>query len=173
MALIHSFVNIGLPVIVLPILKPYNWYLAYGYLSAAILATGILAVGTIFLLMLLPLSEEYAKASTALIPNIEVISILLKKGGYYSYHMGMALWSVGGLMFVSLLYKSKLIPRLISVWGFIGYLFLLSGSVVLLLEHNSTVEVVSVIPGGLFEITLSIWLIVKGFNSSAVVSEAT
>ncbi|MFT5505214.1 MAG: hypothetical protein ACI845_002737 [Gammaproteobacteria bacterium] len=47
-ALIHSFLNIGLPVIMLPILKPYNPYRAYGYLSTAILATTILAVGAIF-----------------------------------------------------------------------------------------------------------------------------
>ena len=57
MALVHTFLNIGLPIIVLPILKPHNKYLAYGYLSAAIAATVILAVGTIFLLLLLPLSK--------------------------------------------------------------------------------------------------------------------
>jgi hypothetical protein len=170
MALIHSFVNIGLPLIVLPILKPYNGYLTYGYLSAAIIATAILAAGTIFLLLLLPLSEEYVKSGAALTLNIEIMGILLKKGGFYFYHMGMAMWSIGGLMFVSVLYKSKLIPRLMSVWGIIGYIFLLLGSIMLLLEPNDTVEIVSVLPGGLFEVFLSIWLIVKGFNSSAIAS---
>lgn len=168
MALVHTFLNIGLPIIVLPILKPHNKYLAYGYLSAAIAATVILAVGTIFLLLLLPLSGEFVKASSLAIQNIEIIGSLLKKGGFFSYHMGMALWSIGGLMFVSVLYKSKLIPRSMSVWGIIGYIFLLSGSILELLEHNDIVEIASVIPGGLFEVTLSIWLIIKGFNSSAI-----
>ncbi len=166
MALIHTFLNIGLPIIVLSILKPYNRYLAYGYLCSAIIATVILSVGAIFLLLLVPLSEEYVKAGPATISNIEIMSTLLKKGGFIAYHIGMALWSLGGLMFVSVLYKSKLIPRLMSVWGIFGYLFLVSGSISELFEHNEVIEIVSVIPGGLFEITLSLWLIIKGFNSS-------
>lgn len=164
MAIIHTFLNIGMPVILLPILEPYNRYLAYGYLCAAIVATVILAVGAVILLFLLPLSDEYVKANSALIPNIEIMSILLKKGGFFGYHMGMTLWSLGGLMFVSVLYISKLIPRLMSVWGIFGYLILLSGSISELFEHNNIVEIGSVIPGGLFELTLSIRLIAKGFD---------
>jgi hypothetical protein len=164
MGLVHSFVNIGLPIIMLPILKPYNTRLAYGYLSAAIIATTILALGSIFLLLLLPLSEEYVKADISLIPNIEIIGSLLKKGAYYSYHMGMAFWSMGGLMLTALLYKSKLIPRPLSVLGIIGYLVLATGSVMALYTQNNEIDIISVIPGGIFEITLSVWLIVKGFN---------
>jgi hypothetical protein len=171
MALVHTFLNIGLPVIVLPILKPYSRYLAYGYLSAAIVATVILAVGAIFLLLLLPLSNEYVKANSPAIPSVEIISKLLKEGGFYAYHMGMALWSLGGLMFVSILYKSKLIPQLMSVWGLIGYIFLLLGSISELFGHNDIVDFVSVIPGGLFEITLSLWLIIRGFTAPTTVSK--
>ena len=156
----------------LPILKPYNRYLAYGYLCSAIVATVILAVGAMFLLFLLPLSDEYVKADSVAIPNIEVMGVLIKKGGFFGYHMGMALWSLGGLMFVSVLYKSKLIPRPMSVWGIIGYIFLLAGSILEIFEHNDIVDIGSVIPGGLFEIALSIRLIVKGFDSSALTPES-
>ena len=74
-------------------------------------------------------------------------------------------------MFVSLLYTSKLVPRPMSVWGMIGYVVLLLGSISEMFGHNDIIEIVSVIPGGLFEITLSVWLIVKGFNISAIGSE--
>ena len=171
MALVHTFLNIGMPVIVLPILKPHSRYLAYGYLSAAIVATVILSVGVIFILLLLPLSHEYVNASSAAMPSIDIMGILLKKGAFFGYHMGMAVWSIGGLMFVTILYKSKLIPRPMSVWGLIGYIVFLSGSVSELFGHNDVIEIVSVIPGGLFEIALSIWLIIKGFDLSAIVSE--
>jgi hypothetical protein len=168
-ALVHTFLNIALPVIMLPTIKPYSHYLAYGYLSAAIVATVILAVGAIFLLLLLPLSNEYVKANSIAIPSIEIIGKVLKEGGFYAYHMGMALWSLGGLMFVSILYKSKLIPRLMSVWGLIGYIILLSGSISELFGHNEIIDIISVIPGGLFEITLSLWLIIKGFTQPVIV----
>lgn len=168
MAIVHSFVNIGLPIIMLPILEPYNKRLAYGYLSAAIMATTILAAGTLFLLLLIPLSDAYVNTGSAAAPYFETMGILLKQGGFYAYHMGMALWAIGGLMFVSVLYKSKLIPRPLSLWGIIGYIILLSGSILEIFGHNGVVEMVSVAPGGLFEIALSIWLIIKGFNSSAI-----
>jgi hypothetical protein len=50
----------------------------------------------------------------------------------------------------------------------IGYLVLLSGSIPEMFGHNDIVKIVSVMPGGLFEITLSIRLIVKGFNGRAI-----
>ena len=168
MALVHTFFNIGLPVIMLPILKPFNRYLTYGYLSAAIAATVVLVIGAIFLLLLLPLSDEFVKAGSITASNYESMGILLKKGGAFSYQLGMALWGLGGLLFVSLLYISRLVPRLFSYWGFIGYIVFVSGTILEL--FGNSVGVILSIRGGLFEIFLSFWLIVKGFNSSVIVS---
>lgn len=164
MAIVHSFVNIGLPVIMLPILKPYNGYLAYGYLSAAVAATVVLVMGTIFILLLLPLSDEFVTAGSAIKPSYGINAVLLKKGGFYSYQMGMALWGIGGLMFCVLLYKSMLVPRIFPVWGFVGYLIFISGTILEFFGYS--VGVILSIPGGLFELFLSFWLIVKGFDIS-------
>jgi len=170
MALIHSFVNIGLPVIMLPILKPYNNRAAYGYLSAAIVATVILVVGAIFLLLLLPLSDEYVKAGSSVTPYFETMGVVLKKGGHFSYQIGMAIWGLGGLMFCYLLYQSQIVPRLLSVWGFIGYAIFISGTVLELFGNSVGVQMS--ILGGLFEIYLSFWFIIKGFNTSAIALES-
>ncbi|MEZ4660518.1 MAG: DUF4386 family protein [Caldilineaceae bacterium] len=53
-ALVHTFVNIGLPVLMLPILKPFNKTFAYGYLSLGIASTTVAVIGAIFLLLLIP-----------------------------------------------------------------------------------------------------------------------
>jgi hypothetical protein len=170
MALVHTFTNLALPILMLPILKPNHKYLAYGYLSFAIMATLILVVGTLFSLLLIPLSEEYVKAGSTMTSNFETMGILLKKASFFAYHMGMALWSIGGLLlFVAALYQSKLIPRVMSAWGIIGYFFLVSGSMLEIYEHHDIIEIVSVIPGGLFEITLSVWLIVKSYRPKKMV----
>jgi len=169
MAIVHTFLNIGMPIIMLPILEPHNKRLAYGYLSAAIAATTILAVGTLFLLLLIPLSDEYMNAGSTAAPYFETMGILFKQGSFYAYHMGMALWAIGGLLFVSVLYKSRLIPRPLSLLGIVGYIVLATGSILEIFGHNSVVEIASVIPGAIFEIGLSIWLIAKGFNTSATV----
>ena len=164
MALIHTIVNIGLAVIMLPILKPFNKTLSYGYLSAAIIASVVLVVGALFLLLLIPLSDEYVEFGTTDISTFEIIGSVLKKGGYFSYQIGMAIWGFGGLLFCSLLYHSMLVPRYLSIWGFLGYIVFISGTIFELFGY--TIGVLLSIPGGLFEISLSMWLIVKGFNVS-------
>tara|TARA_R110002126_G_scaffold290897_3_gene449401 strand:+ start:12614 stop:13294 length:681 start_codon:yes stop_codon:yes gene_type:complete len=163
-ALIHTIVNIGLPVIMLPILKPYNKTLTYGYLGAGITGTILLAFGAIFLLLLLPLSEEYIKLGASNESNFETIGILLKKGGFYSYQIGMAIWGFGGLLLCYLLYISKLVPRLFSIWGFVGYTIFIAGTILELFGYE--LGVLLSIPGGLFEISMSLWLLIKGFRVS-------
>lgn len=173
MAIVHTFLNIGMPVIMLPILIPFNKHLAFGYLGAAIAATVVLVAGAIFLLLLIPLSDNFVAAGSEPETYFETLGSLLKSGGTYAYHIGMALWSLGGMMFCIVLYQSKLIPRVMSVWGMIGYLVLVSGSTSELFKHNDRVEILSVIPGGLFEIALSLWLIFKGFNFTQYHHSAT
>ena len=164
--LVHTFVNIGLPVLLMPILKPFQENLAYGYLSFAIASTTIIVVSGIFSMLLIPLSDEYVKVSSAAAEYFVTIGNLLKIGGFYSYQIGMAIWGLGGLLFVSVLYKSKLVSRVFSVWGFIGYAVFIAGTILEL--FGSSVGVMLAIPGGLFEISLSLWLIFKGFNSSVL-----
>lgn len=164
MAVVHTFVNIALPVLMLPILKPHNQNLTYGYFGLAITATSVLAVGVIFLLMLIPLGQAYAISGPELGAQYQTFAELLNAGSRISYHLGMAIWALGGLMFCAVLYQSKLLPGFLPVWGVIGYVTLAVGSVSELFGRNELVETISVIPGGLFEITLSIWMIFRGFN---------
>ena len=170
MGVVHTVTNIGLPVVLRPVLKPRNETLYFGYLSAAIVATVSLLVGVIFLLLLLPLSDAYMRSGSAVTGQAETIAILLREANYYSYQIGMAIWSLGGLMFCSILYQYKLIPRLMSVWGVVGYTVFLSGCILAIFGLDF--GLIHTAPGALFEIFLSLWLIVKGFNPSAFVSES-
>jgi hypothetical protein len=167
MALIHTIVNIGLPVLMIPILKPFNKILSYGYLSAGITATVVLIIGSILLLLHLPLGSLYENADATELQHFETIGTLLTKGNFYAYQIGMAVWGIGGLMFCYLLYISKLVPRVLSVWGFVGYMVFISGTVTELFGFPIGVQLA--IPGGLFEISLSIWLIIKGFKKSELI----
>ncbi|NJK95204.1 MAG: DUF4386 domain-containing protein [Bacteroidales bacterium] len=90
------------------------------------------------------------------------LSEVLTSGNYYAYQIGMALWGVGGLILCYLMHKLRLVPRILAIWGLIGYLIFISGTVLEL--YGFKVGVMLSVPGGLFEIFLSFWLIVKGFR---------
>ena len=162
MALVHTIVNIGLPVLMLPILKSFNKVLSYGDLSAGITATVIIIVGSIFLMLYVPLGSMYQNSDATDLQFFETIGILLTKGNFYAYQIGMAIWGFGGLMFCYILYISKLVPRVFAIWGLLGYLVFILGTISELFGYSIGIQLA--IPGGLFEIALSIWLILKGFR---------
>jgi hypothetical protein len=72
---------------------------------------------------------------------------------------------VAGLILCYAFYRSQLIPRLLAVWGLIGYAVLLSGSVLQILGFH--LNSIQAIPGGLWEVFIGVWLIAKGFNTPA------
>lgn len=133
-------------VLLFPILKNYSILIAWTYLGTRILEAAFLSVS--------------------------IASIFLTTALWYerAFQIAFLVLGLGSLPFVYLLYKSKLIPRSISVIGFIGYIALLVWSV--LEVSGYTTGMFLFIPGALFEIIFPIWLIVKGFNLSTLVPQS-
>jgi hypothetical protein len=79
--------------------------------------------------------------------------------------------AVGGMMLSYMLLRTRLVPRGLSVLGLIGYPALLLAGVLDMLGIVDTVGgagLVGLVPGGLFELLLPIWLIAKGFSLTAL-----
>jgi hypothetical protein len=88
-----------------------------------------------------------------------------------AYHFGMIALGVASLMLCYTLYRAKLVPRLVAVWGLIGYATILCGSVLEILAFD--LLSIHAIPVGLWELFIGVWLIVKGFNSPTIPPEPT
>jgi hypothetical protein len=76
--------------------------------------------------------------------------------------------SVGGIVFALLLYRSQLVPRPLAVLALVGYPVLLVGCILDMFDAADVTQgagLVAIIPGGLFELLLPIWLLAKGFSS--------
>ncbi len=120
-------------------------------------------------LILLTLSQEFVKAGAPDASYFQTYGELLLESDDWIGHIGSIVFSLGALMFYYLLYKSKLIPRWLSGWGFIGAI------VVLVIESAGVFGAglgILWLPLGVQEMVLAVWLIVKGFNSSAIASES-
>jgi hypothetical protein len=80
-------------------------------------------------------------------------------------------FSLGALMYYTVFYQSRLIPRWLAGWGLVGATLTIVSSVILLfrlIDPMSTTQVVLNLPIGVQEMVLAVWLIVRGFNPSAI-----
>lgn len=163
MAIFHSIFNIALPSLMMPIFKPFNKVLSYAYFGGVLVSTVTLMVGTLFLLLLIPLGKLCHTAELVDQQSFEALGVLLIKGNFYAYQVGMAIWGFTGFLLSYLLIVSKLVPRALSIWGGVGYLVFTCGTILELFGLPFGLQLS--LPAGLFEITLSIWFIAKGFRS--------
>lgn len=141
MMLLNSAAVIAIGVLMLPILRPRTPMIAVGYLATRLFEGVVLAIGVVSLLSL---------SATAVAGNL------------LAYNVAMAGLGIGSLFFCVALFRSRLVPRFIAVWGFVGYASFALGCILELLGFVG-IGLVSTIPGGLFELFFAVWLIVKGF----------
>src|SRR5437868_11506130 len=166
-ALIEGTATAGLALALYPILKGQHPALALGYAGMRIAELAIAAVGFgLGGLLLVTLSATAANGATS-----ETLGTLLVALRHWTLMLVYLYTAIGGLMLSYMLLRTRLVPRGLSVLGLIGYPALLLAAVLDLLGIVDTVAglgLVGLIPGGLFEFLLPIWLFVKGFNLTAL-----
>ncbi len=168
--LIMGFSLAMLPVMLFPIFKKENEALALGAVvfRGALEAVAYIAI-VISWLLLLTLSQEYVKAGTPDTSYFQTLGFVILESGVWIGYLVSIVFSLGALMIYYLFYKTNLIPRWLSVWGFVGAIIYIAEPV--LAMFGSEFEILFA-PLALQEMVLAIWLIVKGFNPSAIDSPA-
>jgi hypothetical protein len=158
-------------VLMFPILKQqHSERIAIGYFAARIVDAVFIAVMALFILLQIPLASEYIKAGGSDASFLQALSTMFVQVNLYAYHIAMFTLGIAGLLLCYVFYKAKLVPRLVAVWGLIGYAILFCGSALEVLGFN--LQTIHAIPGGLWELFIGVWLIVKGFNPSAFAPES-
>jgi hypothetical protein len=157
-------------VLMYPVLKPHNERIAVGYLAARIMDALLIAIMVLFVLLQIPLGSEYLKAATAEAAYLQALSNVLMQAKLYAYDMGMITLGISGFLLCYTLYTARLLPRWLAVWGLVGYTIIFCGMVSEIM--GSGLGLASSLPGGLWEMFIGVWLIVKGFNAPALVAES-
>ena len=157
-------------VLMFPILKQHNQRIAVGYLAARIVDAMFIAIMVLFILLQIPLGNEYLKAAAADTFYLQALGTLFTQAQMYAYEIGMSTLGISGVMLCYTLYTARLVPRWLAGWGLVGYAIIFCGMVSEIL--GSGLGLASSIPGGLWEVFMGVWLIVKGFNSPAIASES-
>jgi len=162
------------PVMLFPIFRKINKVLAVGYVvfrGALETVTSIASV--IVLLFILVVGREYVAAGAPSASNLQILGSVLKEGKDFLVPIGGIVFSLGALMLYYVLYKSKLIPRWISGWGFVAILLHLASSFLIMFHLQTAFSTSNMIMNSqifLQEMVMAVWLIVKGINPSTIAS---
>lgn len=167
---------IGIAILLYPIVKRYGKSLALGFLSLRIIATTLVVVGTVVLLSLLSLSQEFVHHLPQHPVELEAVGNMLKVTRDYINHVFMVLvLCAGNGMLYALFLQSRLVPQWISVWGLVGTALSALASVLILFQVVDIITpeyLILNVPTALLELVLGIWLLIKGFdNRTTMASE--
>jgi hypothetical protein len=166
--LIEAVAIVLLTVLLFTTLKKQNKIIARWAFGLWIIEAVFLAVREINAFSLLYTGQEFVKAGAPGSSYFQTLGSLFHELAQYSYDVQMIFYCTGGILFYYLFLKSKYVPKVLSIWGilaaslgFVGELFVIFGYDVPLYVF------LPVLP---FEISIGVWLLVKGFNPSAIAS---
>jgi hypothetical protein len=173
---ILAFANVGTAVALFPIVKWWNEGVALGYVGLRTLESGIIAAGIIPLLVVVTLRQHLIGTAGTDTATLVTLGSALVAFHNWTFLVGPSFTSgTNTVLMAYLMYKSGLVPRFIPVLGLVGgpLVFAFAAAVLFgLFGQYSVLPVIAAIPEFAWELTLAFWLIIKGFNPSAIASRS-
>ncbi len=166
--IIVALAGIGTAVVLFPVLKKQSEGLALGLVASRVLEASTIFADVVCLMTIVTLRRT-GVGPEALVTGKTLVAL------YGLFRLGQNLMpAIDDLLLGTLLYQSRLVPRVLPVLGIIGAPLLIANTIVFMFGITSgplyVLTGIGVLPIALFEFSLGIWLTVKGFNPSAITS---
>jgi hypothetical protein len=167
--IIVALAGIGTAVALYPVVKKQNEGVALGFVASRVLEAATIFADVVCLLTLVTLRRAGAGAD-ALVTGKALVAL------YTWFKLGQNLMpAVNALLLGSLLYQSRLVPRVLPVLGLIGAHLIIANTIAVMFGINTgpiyVLTGIGVLPIAVWEFSLGVWLTVKGFTPSAITSE--
>ncbi len=175
--LIIAFAIVGTGVVLFPVVKRQNEGVALGFVAARIFEASVIVVGIISLVTIVTLRQDVGAAATgADAASLVTTGRSLVAVQNWTFLLGQGLVpGLNALLLGSLLYRSRLVPRIIPALALVGGPLMISSVIGQLLginEQYSAWSAIALLPIFVWELSLGLWLVFKGFKPSPVVAPA-
>lgn len=170
LVLVMGLALVFVPVVLFPILRRLDEVLAIGYLTVrgAVEATCYI-ISVIALLLLVPVSGVMSAGPGTASPAGARLGILLIDFDAINGVTALV-FCLGGVMFYALLYRSRIVPRWIAVWGLAGVPLYVAAYVLAMygaIGSDSAELNLLILPLAVQEMVLGIWMIARGFRPAS------
>jgi hypothetical protein len=164
--LIVALASVGTAVALFPVIKRQNEGVALGFVGSRVVEASTIVAGVAFLLSVVTLRQAGA-GHEALVTGRALVAMYDRM-----FLVGQSFFpAVNGALLGFLLYRSRLVPRALPVLAFIGVPLLLGADAAVLfglIGRSSSLAGLAALPIALWEFSLGVWLVVKGFNASPI-----
>jgi hypothetical protein len=169
---IVALAGIGTAVTLYPVVKRQNEGVALGFVAARVLEAGMIFTGVVSLLSLVTLRQDLGGAAGANAAALVITGTSHVAIYNWTFLLGQTLMPcVNALLLGYLMYRSRLVPRILPVLGLIGAPLLITAVIAKLfggIDQYSAWSAIATLPVALWEFSLGVWLVVKGFNPSPI-----
>lgn len=176
--LVNALACIGTAVVLFPITRRVNEGAALGFVASRLLEAAIIVVGVMALFTVVTLRQPDATGAEA--DTLTLIGGALVNLRDWTFVFGPGLMpGINALLLGYVLYRSRLVPRIIPAMGLVGGPLLISSAVGVMLGINEPVSVwagIATAPIFLWELSVGLWMLFRGFtprNVTALLSEGS
>jgi hypothetical protein len=150
-----------------PVLKRWSGSLALGAVVFRAIEAVMYSVGAVSMLSLLTVAQQFTNAAPANRAWFQAIGDALLGARAEAVLAGVFAFGLGALMYYSVFYRSRLVPRWLSGWGIVAELLVLVACLSALFSRNPvTSYTILILPIAVQEIVMAVWLITRGFSSA-------
>lgn len=162
--------NVATALTLYPVLKKQFPVLSLGYVAARLVECGFIAVGIVAMLALDTIRLQAGDASPDVLVAVGKALVAIHD---WTFRLGPGVVvGVGnGLILGYMMWKTRLVPRFLSIFGLIGGpAILISGFAVVLgmIDAGSGPQIIATLPEFFWELSLGVWLLIRGFNVPAL-----
>jgi hypothetical protein len=172
---IVALAGIGTAVTLYPVVKRHNEGAALGFVAARVLEAGMIFIGVVSLLSLVTLRQDLGGAAGA--NSAALVTTAASHVAVYNWTFLLSqslMPAINALLLGSVLYRSRLVPRIIPALGLIGAPFLICTVIATLFGgFKLGSPELAALPVAAWELSLGVWLVVKGFKPFPITADMT
>ncbi len=175
--IVVALAGIGTALALYPVVKRQSESFALGFVTSRVVEAAMIFAGVVSIVSLLTLREDLGATAGANSASLVTTGASLKATYNATFLFGQSLMpALNAILLGTVLYRSGLVPRVLPLLGLIGAPLLLSADLGILFGINEKVSAwsgITVLPIFVWEFSLGLWLVFKGFKRSGVVALET
>jgi Domain of unknown function (DUF4386) len=174
---IVALAGIGTAVTLYPVLKRQHEGVALGFVTSRVLEGSMIFAGVVSLLSLVTLRHDPGGAAGANAAALVTTGASHVAVYNWTFLLGQSLMpAINAVLLGTLLYRSRLVPRVLPVLGLIGAPLLITADIATLfggIGQHSSWALLAALPVAAWEFSLGVWLVVKGFRPCPITTGMT